>query len=306
MKAFRVVEEHSVFNISAKSIVHDDGSLQYFQAYVIKEHGRFRVVLQGTEEGRIDASDFILRVIPLSVRSDKCPVILGFDSPTNSSKVKVSLNPPPGPGSRHQLDVGNATNESTALKSARFDMVTPLVVGGDFASRKLQQYMVVVYAPSRRYCSGVLVSEHWGITAAHCGLTTSFTASVGIRRAFAGEKEVGIAEVFNHPTYSSSGESRQYDISVFKLAKKAPPGSKFMPLSSDKLVPEKGDFVRVAGYGVISSNNVEPDPAFGRLRQVDVPVVSTKSCQRSYRETSIIGKERQICAGYKSGGCDAW
>lgn len=285
------VHEHSLINVSSSSFVHDDGLLQHFEDHKVEQSGEVVVVLRGSRS-TFDVSDYILRIQPISVRSTTCPVVLKPHRPRKASRMDVFS----------ELETYRGVLENTP---ARKNEITPHIIGGDIASRKLRPYMVTVYNPSLRYCSGVLISRFWALTAAHCLVNTSFTASVGLAQAYGGGVETKIVRAFTNPSYARGGAARQNDITVFEMADPAPSGSKFMPI--DTALPEVGEFVRVAGYGTISFEGDVPDPSPAALRQVDVPVTAPNACRRAYRATNVLSKTKQICAGYfDEGGCDAW
>lgn len=269
---------HSFLNVSDSSASDSDAFLDHFHERSIEMQGDFVVVLRSTHEHLLDPSEYIVRIRSVNHQSRSCPVMLGPDPPSQSRG-----------GLQRQF------------------APEPRIVGGGFVSANLAPYLVVVYNPEKRFCSGTLLSDKWVITAAHCGVNKTFTVGLLANQAYKNGKDVEISRVFSHPNYGKTGPPRQNDITVIELKEAAPKGAKFMTLNSDKSRPKEGEFARVAGYGTISYMNAIEDEAPGSLRQVDVPITSYKECSETYNRWEIVSKRKQVCAGYfDDGGCDAW
>lgn len=276
------VARYSSFNNSLSSALHSDAAFYHFQKRQIEEEGEFVVVIRTSAGAPFDPSDYIVRIRPVNHTGKTCPVKLSPDPPATRRYVIHDTSRPEG------------TPE-------------PRIVGGDFASPNLAPYMVVVYLPGERFCSGALLSSRWAVTAAHCAVNTTFTLGVLTTQAYRDGVSINISRVFQHPKYGGTGLPRQNDIALIELAEPAPASAKFMKLNADAAMPREGEFVRIAGYGTISYLNAFIDEAPRRLRQVDLPITTHSKCLKAYELWEIISKKKQICAGYfDDGGCDAW
>lgn len=271
----------SFFNISAAGAVTFDAFFDHFEDLKLDEPGQFVLLLRGSTLTFSDASSYSVRLRPTDHQSESCPVAIAHDHPEPRSRSTRVL--------QRQL------------------VPEPRVVGGDFASPHLRPYMAVIYNPTRRFCSGALLSPRWVITAAHCLVRKDFTVGLLTTQAFKDGVNFSISRVIHHSEFGDTGLPRQNDITLIELSQPAPTGAKFIAVNADEARPRTGEFARVAGYGSISYRNLLRDPSPRSLRQVDVPITPFEQCFEAYKLWEPISKTKQVCAGYfDDGGCDAW
>lgn len=220
------------------------------------------------------------------IRSSTCPVKLEQDPPQGSARFTLPFN----------------QTEDLLQRT-----VTPRIVNGDFIAPGLVPYMVAIFAKRSDedgggfgfVCTGTLVSSEWVLSAAHCKITDEFLVILNSRVANNSTTIRRVDTVRQHPRFISVQETGPFDVVAFKLSTPAPPTAKFMKVNINPEIPKDRSFVRILGFGVTSETRGDS----GILRQIDVPVVSNKKCQETYRRTDPTA---QVCAGYSDGGCDSW
>lgn len=184
------------------------------------------------------------------------------------------------------------------------DPPTARIMGGRPAADNLVPYLAYIQDPlSKVACTGTVISERHIVTAAHCMVSTSHTILVGIRdvSSLSDKNVAGKVKQFTaHPLWSRR-KGAKYDVGVIELESAV--SGRAMRVCISKSVPVAESFVRVVGYGATMFQGRREG-----LRQVDVPVVKTKSCDTAYGLAGAdVDGEFEVCAGYLGrGGCDAW
>lgn len=196
----------------------------------------------------------------------------------------------------------------------------PTIVGGQEAEPGAWPWQVALVSAgvdpfTGQYCGGVLLSEEWVVTAAHCvvyeptDLVEVWAGIHNLREPEPGAQRLTLAEIIVHPDYGY--ELHSNDIALLRLATPAvlrPGGGGQLPVQPIQIVdPDAGDFTgtmsTVTGWG---NRAAQPDPGGGdfpdTLHQVEVPIISNEDCQEPYVET-IDGS--MLCAGYEEGGKDS-
>uniref|UniRef100_A0A8C5QAV5 Peptidase S1 domain-containing protein n=1 Tax=Leptobrachium leishanense TaxID=445787 RepID=A0A8C5QAV5_9ANUR len=173
------------------------------------------------------------------------------------------------------------------------------IIGGEECAPNSNPWQVSVQYFDEHACGGVLINEHWVLTAAHCKLP-SLQVRLGEHSlvTYEGREQFNYADKicphsgFNTYTYEN-------DIMLLKLASPATLNAyvQTIPLASSDL-PENIRCL-VSGWGTTSSPIATyPDT----LQCVQVESVSTSACQQAYPEDVINGK--MLCAGVEEGGKD--
>ncbi|XP_012892665.1 PREDICTED: chymotrypsinogen B-like [Dipodomys ordii] len=170
----------------------------------------------------------------------------------------------------------------------------PRVIGGEDAVPGSWPWMVSLRIPGDIHsCAGVLISEEWVLTAAHCMLEPVEKVVVGLFNLNDNGKNVQvltIAQVFVHP--NASVIPVHDDIALLKLAT---PARFTDTVSAVCLVCDEADFPPgtlcvITGWGH-RQHNTENSPT---LQQAVLPLVSTPDCQK-YWGANIT--DDMICAG---------
>lgn len=194
--------------------------------------------------------------------------------------------------------------------------VVARVVGGAASGTDLAKYMTIFLRRTAGgfvlECSGTLVSPSIVITAAHCFISRSMPAFVGLTNdstLMRDEADAYYVESFHpHPLYSkfSDEEAAGYDIAYVVLNRSvSTTRSKFMKINVNLSIPIVFSLVRTSGYGSLTLNQSTSNFV---LHQVDFPVVSSSICIDVYHDGNLfVNRSSQLCAGYIGrGGCGSW
>jgi len=195
------------------------------------------------------------------------------------------------------------------------------IVGGDTATfgqwpwqislMRYKEGKFISHGTWEHKCGGVILSDKWVATAAHCVLGENVTA-LQIRLGELHMRSQGeparhldkkILKVKMHSRFDNL--TKEFDIVLLQIDVE---GITFqphilpicLPSSNDDLVGRLG---WVTGWGKIQK---ERKLMSDKLRQVEVPIISNNLCERFFRES---GQSQYIpriflCAGYMDGGRD--
>ncbi|KOX71108.1 Serine protease nudel [Melipona quadrifasciata] len=181
------------------------------------------------------------------------------------------------------------------------------VVGGRASHPKAWPFLVAVYKEGIFYCGGVILSELWVLTAAHCldsyaGQYFEIQAGMLRRNSFSPMLQFRRARyMILHSQYNS--RSLKNDIAMIMLDDPLRFNRWVRPVclpGPDLLgpmwrnMPEPNSTCIAIGWGSVKEYGANPD----HLREVEVPILA--NCK--YEEDR---NEAVICAGYPQGGRDA-
>ncbi|KAJ8977367.1 hypothetical protein NQ317_007442 [Molorchus minor] len=174
------------------------------------------------------------------------------------------------------------------------------IVGGHDADIKDYPYQLALLLYNQHYCGAVIVAPKWALTAAHCvdhGLYSTLAVRAGSSSKSSGGQVVRVANVTMHPLYNIS--TANYDFAVLELAESiTAEDAAAIPLPEANTPVEEGQVAVVTGWGTLTYQGTTPEI----LQVVEVPVVGTESCRRSY---GSLLTESMFCAGLEEGGKDA-
>ena len=194
------------------------------------------------------------------------------------------------------VDVVNSTINSTCLEN--WD--APWQVG----------LMLLTSDNGVTLCGGVLVHQHWVLTAAHClKNTTQVVAMVGSRHYYDGflsghGQVVAVEKSIIHEKYRPNTDSQPpvHDIALLRLSSDTVLGpdvslARIPKRNSSPLSRDSG--MVISGWGVNEKTHTTQD----LLHCAQVPLVSLEACQRAYNQLGVSGiRSSHVCAGYSNGG----
>ncbi|MFZ9857619.1 MAG: DUF1986 domain-containing protein [Roseiflexaceae bacterium] len=188
-------------------------------------------------------------------------------------------------------------------------IVVPQIVGGiETTPNEFPWQILLTYSGLNASCGGSVIHESWILTAAHCvyGEDPSWrTVVAGIhdRTSDASNPYLQrrtVKRIVVHPNYNSS--TLDYDIALLELTTPLTLNSQVAPIylagTRDMTLYNSGTVFTVSGWG----HTAYSGSAAIKLRKVDVPVVSSITCDGAYGTIT----DRMFCAGnMASGGVDS-
>ena len=181
------------------------------------------------------------------------------------------------------------------------------IIGGDETDIDEYPFMVAIGEifgdEFFQYCGGVLITDRWVVTAAHCSDSTNLENA----RALAGTNNVedgsgqllSVKNIYIHPGFESTDSG--FDIALWELDQPVLLGDDELETVS-MLTPKNAELAvtdtlaTTVGWGVSSIDS-------RLLQDVHLPVVDSGFCSSVYSEA--INFETQICGGVLEGGIDA-
>ncbi|KAM4052756.1 serine protease ami-like [Anomaloglossus baeobatrachus] len=169
------------------------------------------------------------------------------------------------------------------------------ILGGSEVTQ-VRPYMVSLQLEGKHSCGGVLISDEWILSAAHCkpeSINTTLQAFLGTKSLSDDKKLVyNIDTQIIYPEYNTS--TNHHDLLLLKLPKKVQLNESIgcIRYQTEDIVIKENTLCTVAGWGQIKKTGKKPDV----LHEVLVPVISLEVCnRRDYYHGTITAN--MICAG---------
>ncbi|XP_022065690.2 trypsin-3-like [Acanthochromis polyacanthus] len=175
------------------------------------------------------------------------------------------------------------------------------IVGGYECPKNSVPYQVSLFT-GYNYCGGILLSENWVLSAAHCRPKSNVEIRLGehnIWETDGTEQHIMSAEFIRHPDYDS--RSQDSDIMLIRLSRPASLNSFVSPAVLPSKCASDGTMCQVSGWGSLRASDDGsryPDV----LQCLEVPLLSDDTCFNAYPFQIT---ENMICAGYLEGGKDS-
>ncbi|CAG5104022.1 Oidioi.mRNA.OKI2018_I69.chr1.g1054.t1.cds [Oikopleura dioica] len=193
------------------------------------------------------------------------------------------------------------------------------IVGGKVACKGCHPHIAMLsyvgFGGYGQFCDGSIINERYILTAAHCFVgwdesPSTYEVLVGAHTKTSEEENQAtylLDEITCHKEYKVTQRQILYDICILKTSERIEFHETVWPIClPDKIEPPNseelaGMFCTVAGWG---DTRFTGDDRI--LNEVDVPVLTHKTCQEWYEDNNIlVDVDQHVCAGYEEGGRDA-
>ncbi|KAL6067526.1 hypothetical protein STEG23_026311 [Scotinomys teguina] len=163
------------------------------------------------------------------------------------------------------------------------------IIDGYPCEKGSHPWQVALLRGDQLHCGGVLVSERWVLTAAHCKMGQYIvhlgSDKIGDRSA----QRIKASRSFRHPGYST--RTHVNDIMLVRLDRPVKMSSKVQKVKFSSHCEPPGTSCTVSGWGTTTS----PDVTFpSDLMCSDVKLISSRDCKKVYKD--LLGKT-MLCAG---------
>ncbi|XP_028325995.1 trypsin-3-like [Gouania willdenowi] len=175
------------------------------------------------------------------------------------------------------------------------------IVGGYECRKNSVPYQVSLFT-GYNYCGGILLSDEWVLSAAHCKPKSNLEVRLGehdIWEPEGTEQHIMSAKFIRHPSYNP--RSQDNDIMLIKLSQRANLNSYVRPVTLPSKCASDGTMCQVSGWGSLRASD-EGSRYPHKLQCLEVPLLSEDTCFNAYPFQIT---ENMICAGYLEGGKDS-
>ncbi|XP_061613070.1 prostasin [Phyllopteryx taeniolatus] len=181
------------------------------------------------------------------------------------------------------------------------------IVGGDDAPAGAWPWQVSMHFRGAHICGGNVISEGWVLTAAHCILSTEFSPWLMYfgkqNQSTTSPNEVTrtVAQIIVHPQYNSV--TFQNDVALMRLSSPITYSDYIRPICMASNSSHFNNATRCWGTGWGRLGADEPNQAFERLQEVEIPTIGNRQCGCSYSLVeNITITSNMICAGEENKG----
>ncbi|KAM6995340.1 LOW QUALITY PROTEIN: trypsin-like [Tautogolabrus adspersus] len=175
------------------------------------------------------------------------------------------------------------------------------IVGGYECPKNSVPHQVSLFT-GYNFCGGILLSEEWVLSAAHCKSKSDIEIRLGehdIWEPEGTEQHIMSAKFIQHPDYNS--RSQDNDIMLIKLSRPATLNSYVRPARLPSKCASDETMCQISGWGNIRPSD-EGSKFPHKLQCLEVPLLSDDTCFNSYPFQIT---ENMICVGYLEGGKDS-
>ncbi|PXF45845.1 Mite allergen Der p 3 [Gracilariopsis chorda] len=223
----------------------------------------------------------------------------------NSEREKQALQRGIDEEVRQDAKQADVRDASQYTKTDKYTSTNNVVAGTPVSDRLIRSYMVAISSSSGS-CSGTVIGSRWILTAAHCRVRVGAHALIGGTTNLNGVTYT-VRRFIAHPQYKVSldGNVEAHDIALVETDRLRHGGA--VKVSMNEEGPDEGRFVRASGFGQIAEDWISGSER--PLLQVDIPMVSFKSCVRAFARygagdfARALRGRSHICAGYDDDDC---
>lgn len=233
---------------------------------------------------------------------------------------------------------------SSVARSANFECLDPQtkerryrIVGGQDANPNDWPFIVGLegnpggsFYPGMVFCGGSLINNQWVLTAAHCLFAPDgrkVTADEILIRRIApngkfSDQSWQLSAAIPHDDY----DGPKNDVALLKLTRNLDINNSDVAIlansSTEQAWAGTETCTAVAGWGSMrfspapglqsspeaiaqTASRTYPASSAARLQAVNVPILSSQSCQSAYGTRETISGDVHLCAGHLSGGRDS-
>ncbi len=188
----------------------------------------------------------------------------------------------------------------------------PEIIGGEAVQSDSFPWVAAIV--SARYhsayhgllCAGVLIDPVWILTAAHCVRNQGATIHPGDIEIVTGRanllaeegQRIAVRQIEPHPDFNA--DTGNYDIALIQLAAAVAIQPVTLTLRDPASLIQQGVDSTVVGWGTTTWSIGQMGTYPIQLQQASVPLVTSRTCQQSYRQRSgrdVTVTDRMLCAG---------
>ena len=179
------------------------------------------------------------------------------------------------------------------------------LVGGYETIPHSWPWTVELIFQKKHHCGGVLISEEFVLTAAHCFARSkrpeNYKILVGGHELFAGEIHL-IKEIHIHPLHHTVKPS-SYDIALLRIVPVTDieESTVATPICLPTILPPSNKMCVVTGWGRLAENGSRSMA----LREIHVPIIPPFICNDFHHYSGRIHHASMFCAGFSDGRMDA-